>query len=82
MAPRALKKGLELLTEQIGEGPPVRKHASYRIKLKMWLHQGDPVRWNNPWGLLDNGAHLEEAELSVIRWLGNLTASCSEPFGP
>ena len=55
-----LKKGLELLTEQIGEGPLVRKHAFYRIKLKMWLHQGDPVRWNDPWGLLDNGAHLED----------------------
>ena len=47
-----LKKGLELVREEIGEGPPVRKHAFYRIKLRMWLHRGDPVRWNSPWGLL------------------------------
>ena len=60
MAGKALKKGLELLTEQIGEGPSVRKHACYQIKLKMWLHRCDAVRWNDPWGLLDNGAHLED----------------------
>lgn len=60
MVAKMSKKGLELLTEQIGEGPPVRKHAYYRIKLRMWLHQGDPVRWNGPWGLVDNGAHLED----------------------
>jgi hypothetical protein len=55
-----LKKGLELLSEQPGEGSPVRKHAFYRIKLRLWLHRGDPVRWDKPWGLLDNGARLEE----------------------
>jgi len=55
-----LKKGLELLSEQPGNGPPVRKHAFYRIKLRLWLHRGDPVRWNTPWGLLDKDARLEE----------------------
>ena len=54
-----LRKGLELLTEQPGGGPAVRKHAFYRIKLRMWLHRGDPVHWDRPWGLLKN-ARLEE----------------------
>ena len=26
----------------------------------MWLHRGEPVRWSRPWGLLDNGARLED----------------------
>ena len=55
-----LKKGLELLSEQRGEGSPVRKHAFYRIKLRLWLHRGDAVRWDKPWGLLDEDARLEE----------------------
>ena len=65
MVAKVLKKGLELLTEQIGEGPPVRKHAFFRIELRMWLHQGDPVRWNDPWGLLDD-AHLEDGGTVLI----------------
>jgi FKBP-type peptidyl-prolyl cis-trans isomerase len=55
-----LKKGLELISEEIGDGPPVRKHTFYRVKLKMWLHRGEPVRWSRPWGLLDDGARLED----------------------
>src|SRR5262245_16067256 len=55
-----LKKGLDLLSEQPGAGPPVRKHAFYQIKLRMWLHRGEPVRWSQPWGLLDDGARLED----------------------
>jgi hypothetical protein len=55
-----LKKGLELLSEQDGVGTPVRKHAFYQIKLRLWLHRGDPVRWNKPWGLLDKDARLEQ----------------------
>src|SRR5687767_15954531 len=56
-----LKKGLELLSEQDGGGTPVRRHFFYRIKLRMWLHRGEPVRWSDPWGLADKGAHLEDA---------------------
>lgn len=55
-----LRKGLELVSEQRGDGAPVRKHAFYRVKLRMWLHRGEPVRWSQPWRLLDNGARLED----------------------
>ena len=61
-----LRKGLELLSERRGEGSPVRKHAFYRIRLRLWLHHGDPVRWNEPWGLLDNGARLQEDSTVLI----------------
>ena len=66
MVAKALKKGLDLLTEQIGEGPPVRKHAFFRIKLRMWLHHGEPVRWSDPWGLVDKGAHLEDGGTVLV----------------
>ncbi len=55
-----LKKGLELLSEQDGGGTPVLRHSFYRIKLRMWLHRGEPVRWSDPWGLVDKGAYLED----------------------
>jgi len=61
-----LKKGLEVLSEQPGEGSPVRKHAFYRIKLRMWLHHGEPVRWSDPWGLVDKGAHLEDGGTVLV----------------
>ena len=55
-----LKKGLELLSEQDGGGTPVRRHSFHRIKLRMWLHRGEPVRWSDPWALVDKGTHLED----------------------
>ena len=61
-----LKKGLELISELRGDGLPVRKHAFYRVKLRMWLQRGEPVRWSQPWGLLDNGARLEDEGTVLI----------------
>ena len=54
-----LKPGVELISEQLGDGPPVRKLGFYQIKLRLWLRQGDPVRWEGPWGLLPQ-ARLED----------------------
>lgn len=48
-----MRSGVELLKEEPGDGPLVQKHAFYRIKLRMWLRRGDPVRWSQPWGLVD-----------------------------
>jgi hypothetical protein len=59
-----MKYGIELLAEQPGDGPAIERHESYRIRVKMWLNRGDPVRWERAWGLLtdadleDNGATL------------------------
>lgn len=54
-----LKPGVELISETPGIGLPVKKRAYYRVKLRMWLRQGEPVRWPEPWGLTDQ-AHVEE----------------------
>ena len=43
-----MKYGIELLSEQPGDGPAVERHESYRIRVKMWLNRGDPVRWESP----------------------------------
>ena len=47
-----MKYGIEVLGEQPGDGPVVERRESYRIRVRMWLNRGDPVRWERPWGLL------------------------------
>jgi hypothetical protein len=60
-----VKRGVELLSEQVGTGAPVRRHAFYQIKLRMWLSRGDPVRWSEPWGAT-NSARLEDNGATLI----------------
>ena len=33
-----------------GRGEPVRRQRNYRIRLRLWLNQGEPVRWMTAWG--------------------------------
>ena len=40
-----MKPGVELLGENVGDGPVVLKHRHYQIRLRMWLRRGEPVRW-------------------------------------
>jgi len=59
-----LRSGLYLLTDIPGNGDVVRRQHSYRIRLCLWLSQGEAVQWPRPWGpvnvaaLLDNGQTL------------------------
>ena len=61
---RRLRSGLTLLADLPGEGEPVRRQHSYRIRLRLWLNKGEPVRWVTAWGpvgaarLDDNGETL------------------------
>jgi hypothetical protein len=61
---RRLRPGLFLLTDVPGQGAPVRRQNVYRIRLRLWLKQGEPVRWQSAWGrvgaatLEDDGATL------------------------
>jgi hypothetical protein len=61
---RRLRSGLTLLADMPGTGEPVRRQHSYRIRLRLWLNRGDPVRWPTAWGpagratLDDNGEML------------------------
>jgi len=44
---RKLRSGLVLLLDVPGSGEPVRRQHSYIVRLRMWLHRGDPVRWED-----------------------------------
>ena len=61
---RRLRSGLTLLADIPGTGEPVRRQHIYLIRLRLWLHKGDAVRWPAPWGpvgiarLEDNGETL------------------------
>ena len=50
-----MRPGVELLQDAPGLGDPVRRHAFYDVRLRIWLHRGEPVRWTEPWGLIDRG---------------------------
>ena len=41
-----MRPGLELLSDEVGSGAAVEKHAFYEFKLRMWLSRGDAVRSN------------------------------------
>ena len=61
---RRMRSGLTLLVDVPGSGDVVRRQQTYRVRVRMWLHQGEPVRWpaaSGPAGvarLEDDGATL------------------------
>ena len=40
-----LRSGLTLLVDIAGTGEPVRRQHVYGVRLRMWLHKGEAVRW-------------------------------------
>lgn len=60
-----LKKGVELLDETPGDGSELERQKYYQIELRCWLNQGEIVRWQNPWGLLDRYQLLEEGAVLI-----------------
>jgi hypothetical protein len=56
---RRLRSGLTLLAETAGAGEPVRRQHNYRIRLRLWLKQGEAVRWPTTWGPV-GAARLED----------------------
>src|SRR5215470_4916286 len=67
---RRLRSGLTVLRDIPGDGEPVRRQHCYRIRLRLWLHKGQGVRWRAaPLGaarLEDNGETLI-AEVHINR---------------
>ena len=45
-----LRPGLTLLADLPGTGEPVRRQHNYRIRLRLWLDSGQPVRWRQASG--------------------------------
>ena len=59
------RPGIEIMSDQPGDGAPVERQHVYHVRLKMWLHRGEPIRWERPWGLIDR-ARLEDEGETVI----------------
>lgn len=59
------RPGIEVLSDVAGIGAPIRKRRTYLVRLRMWLHRGEPVRWRAPWGLVDR-ARLEDDGESLV----------------
>jgi len=67
---RRLRSGLTLLLDVPGAGEPVRRQHNYRIRLRLRLNKGEPVRWQTAWGRADR-ARLEDegATLFTVVWI-------------
>ena len=59
------RSGITQLDDHPGDGAPIERQRVYRVRLKMWLNMGEPVRWQHPWGLIDR-ALLEDDGSTLI----------------
>jgi hypothetical protein len=64
-----IKPGVELLSESLGDGPLVQRHNHYQIRLRMWLHGGEPVAWPKPPGqqMLEENETTSTTDVRVDR---------------
>jgi hypothetical protein len=60
-----LRSGLTLVSEISGTGDPVRRQRNYRVRLRVWLRDGTPVRWPMPWGRV-GAARLEDEGETLV----------------
>jgi uncharacterized protein len=60
-----LRSGLTQLLDIAGAGEPVRRQHVYRIRLRLWLNQGQAVRWQTAFGPVGI-ARLEENGETLI----------------
>lgn len=59
------RSGIEILSDEAGDGAPIERQQVYQLRLKMWLNRGDPIAWERPWGLIDR-ARLEDDGTTLI----------------
>ncbi len=59
------RSGIKLLEEDIGSGAPIERGRVYRLRLNLWLNNGDPLRWEQPCGYIDR-ARLEDDGATLI----------------
>jgi hypothetical protein len=62
---RRLRSGLRLLADVSGSGEEVRRQKRYRMRLRLWLNQGDAVRWPTAWGPV-GVSRLEDGGTTLI----------------
>jgi hypothetical protein len=49
----AMRSGIKVLEDIVGDGEEIQRHQFYRMSLRIWLNKGEPVKWTQPFGLLD-----------------------------
>jgi hypothetical protein len=59
------RSGIRILSDTPGTGAEVERQHVYQVRLNLWLNQGEPVRWDRPWGLIDR-ARLEDEGATLI----------------
>lgn len=59
------RSGIRVLSDTPGTGAEVERQHVYQVRLNLWLNQGEPVRWDRPWGLIDR-ARLEDEGATLI----------------
>ena len=59
------RPGVKLLEDEPGTGAAVKRQRVYRVRLNLSLNQGEPVRWEQPWGLIDR-AYLEDGGATLV----------------
>lgn len=60
-----MRSGIKLLEDRPGSGPEIERQHVYLVRLKLWLNQGDPVKWKSPWGLIDRARLEDDGETLV-----------------
>jgi hypothetical protein len=62
---RRVRAGLTLLEDIAGEGPPVARRRTYRVRLRLWLHRGEPVRWRDT-STTPGGGELDDQRTTLV----------------
>lgn len=57
--------GLQILADKPGDGAEIQRQGIYRLRLKLWLNRGEPIRWPAPWGPVDSARLEDDGETLV-----------------
>jgi len=60
-----LRSGVDVLADISGTGEPVRRQHNYMVRLRMWLHRGEPIRHAVPSGPVGVGRLEDDGETLV-----------------
>lgn len=59
------RSGIRIIDDAPGSGAPVARQRVYRVRLRLWLNNGDAIVWDQPFGLVDR-ARLEDDGATVV----------------
>jgi uncharacterized protein len=65
---RRLRSGVTLLVDVPGTGELVRRLQTYRVRLRMWLHRGEPVRWSGASGPVGVARLEDDGTTLITEW--------------